>query len=55
VSADQIPFGMVPATGRVLVNGNEARARDGIAMRDVAELRVEALEDCELVLVDAAR
>ncbi len=44
---------MVPATGRVLVNGVEAGARDGIAMRDVAEVRIEALQDSELVLVDA--
>ncbi len=44
---------MVAATGRILVNGVEARARDGIAMSDVAEIRVTALEDAELVLVDA--
>ena len=44
---------MVPATGRVLVNGIAAGARDGIAVRDVAEIRIEALEDAELVLVDA--
>ena len=44
---------MVPAEGKVRVNGEEASARDGIAIRDVAEIRVEALEDAELVLVDA--
>jgi redox-sensitive bicupin YhaK (pirin superfamily) len=46
---------MVPAIGRVRVNGAEAEARDGIAIRDVTELRIEALDDSELVLVDAAR
>ncbi len=46
---------MVPATGRVRVNGETAGARDGIAIRDVTELRVEALDDSELVLVDAQR
>ena len=28
-------------------------ARDGVALRDVAEITIEALEDSELVLVDA--
>jgi redox-sensitive bicupin YhaK (pirin superfamily) len=44
---------MVPAEGRVRVNGIEAGARDGIAIRDLDELRIEALEDAELILVDA--
>lgn len=44
---------MVPAEGKVRVNGEEASARDGIAIRDVEEIRIEALEDAELVLVDA--
>lgn len=45
---------LVPATGKVAVNGVEANARDGIAIRDVAEIEVKAVEDSELVLVDAA-
>lgn len=45
---------LVPATGRVEVNGVEAKARDGLAIRDVQTLKVTALEDAELVLVDAA-
>ena len=44
---------MVPAEGKIRVNGEVANARDGIAIRDVTELTVEALEDAELVLVDA--
>lgn len=44
---------MVPAQGKVRVNGELAEARDGIAIRDLAEITVEALEDAELVLVDA--
>lgn len=45
---------LVPATGRIKVNGVEAKARDGIAIKDEAVLRIEALEDSELVLVDTA-
>ena len=46
---------MVPALGKVRVNGELANARDGIAIRDVAHLNIEALEDAELVLVDALK
>jgi redox-sensitive bicupin YhaK (pirin superfamily) len=45
---------LVPSTGAVEVNGVSLRARDGAAIRDEAVLRVTALEDSELVLVDAA-
>ena len=45
---------LVPAAGKVEVNGVSVNARDGIAIRDEAELTVTALEDSELVLVDAA-
>jgi redox-sensitive bicupin YhaK (pirin superfamily) len=45
---------LVPATGRVEVNGVTAEARDGIAIRDVTEIAVNALEDSEVILVDAA-
>ena len=44
---------MVPAEGKVLVNGELANARDGVAIRDVTDVTIEALEDAELVLVDA--
>ena len=46
---------MVPALGKVRVNGELANARDGIAIRDVTDLTIEALEDAELVLVDALK
>ena len=45
---------LVPATGRVEVNGVMLDARDGAAIEDEAELRVTALDDAELVLVDVA-
>jgi quercetin 2,3-dioxygenase len=45
---------LVPAAGRVEVNGIGVNARDGVAIRDEAELTITALEDSELVLVDAA-
>lgn len=44
---------LVPATGKVSVGGQEANARDGVAIADVAVLEVTALEDAELVLVDS--
>lgn len=45
---------LVPATGSVEVNGVTAKARDGLAICDEKTVRVTALEDSELVLVDAA-
>jgi redox-sensitive bicupin YhaK (pirin superfamily) len=42
---------LVPATGRVDVNGVALNARDGAAIRDEATLRITASEDAELVLV----
>ena len=45
---------LVPAVGRVEVNGVELAARDGAAITDEGVLRITALEDAELVLVDAA-
>lgn len=43
---------LVPATGRIAVNGVEANARDGLAIADEAVITVTALEDSEIVLVD---
>ncbi len=45
---------LVPARGAVEVNGVRLDARDGAAIRDEPTLKVKALEDAELVLVDAA-
>lgn len=45
---------LVPATGRVLVNDVLLETRDGAAIKDESVLRVTALEDAELVLVDVA-
>jgi len=45
---------LVPAQGAVEVNGVRANARDGVAIRDEERLKITALEDSELVLVDAA-
>lgn len=46
---------LVPAKGRVEVNGTTLDERDGAAISDVPAIRVTALEDAELVLVDTAR
>ncbi len=45
---------LVPATGAIEVNGVAAKARDGVAVRDVGEIAITAKEDAELVLVDSA-
>ena len=45
---------LVPAKGVVEVDGLRVQARDGAAIRDQASIRVTALEDAELVLVDTA-
>jgi redox-sensitive bicupin YhaK (pirin superfamily) len=45
---------LVPAAGAVEINGIRVNARDGAAIRDEARLKITALEDSELVLVDAA-
>ncbi len=45
---------LVPSTGRVEVNGVMLNPRDGAAAHDEAVLTVTALDDAEIVLVDAA-
>ena len=45
---------LVPATGVIEVNGLRAQARDGVAIEDERVLRVTAIEDSEIVLVDLA-
>ena len=44
---------LVATGGRIRVNGAEANPRDGIAITGEEASEVEALEDCELVMVDA--
>ena len=43
---------LVPAKGRVEVNGVEVSERSGAAIRDVEKLTIRALDDAEIVLVD---
>jgi hypothetical protein len=45
---------LVPARGKVEVNGVHLDARDGAAISDVDLLTVKAAEDAEVVLVDVA-
>ena len=45
---------LVPATGAVEIDGVRVEARDGAAISDLDTLRITALEDSEVVLVDAA-
>jgi len=44
---------LVAAKGRIRINGEDADPRDGIAIRDIDRIEVEALDDAELVLVDS--
>jgi redox-sensitive bicupin YhaK (pirin superfamily) len=45
---------LVPATGAVEIGGVRVAARDGAAISEVDVVRITALEDSEVVLVDAA-
>ncbi len=45
---------LVPATGAILIDDVRANARDGVAISDLDMIRVTAIEDSEIVLVDAA-
>ena len=45
---------LVPATGRLEIEGHTVEARDGAAIADLDEVRITALEDSEVVLVDIA-
>ncbi|GAA4041212.1 pirin family protein [Parerythrobacter jejuensis] len=45
---------LVPATGKVQIEDVEAEARDGVAITHLESVTITALEDSELVLVDAA-
>ena len=53
IGADRHGY-LVPTLGAVEVNGVRLEPRDGAAIRDEAVLRVTALQDAEVVLVDAA-
>jgi quercetin 2,3-dioxygenase len=44
---------LVPASGAVEVNGTLVHAGDGVAIRDETLLRFRAIDDAEIVLVDA--
>jgi redox-sensitive bicupin YhaK (pirin superfamily) len=45
---------LVPATGKVTLNGVQLEARDGAAIQTEETITVTAIEDSEIVLVDAA-
>ena len=45
---------LVPAIGRVEIDGQLVETRDGAAIGDLDEVRVTAVDDSEIVLVDVA-
>jgi len=44
---------LVAPSGAIRINGQIAQPRDGIAVKDETAIRIEALEDAEIVMVDA--
>jgi redox-sensitive bicupin YhaK (pirin superfamily) len=44
---------LVPTQGPILINGTRADPRDGVAITGEETVTIEALEDAEIVLVDA--
>ena len=45
---------LVPASGAIRIDDVQVNARDGAAISDMEVIRVTAIEDSEIVLVDAA-
>lgn len=45
---------LVPATGKIRIDDVTVNARDGAAISDLEVLRITAIEDSEIVMVDAA-
>ncbi|MEN7535692.1 pirin family protein [Aurantiacibacter flavus] len=45
---------LVPARGKIEIDGQVAETRDGVAIADVDTLTVKALEDAEVVMVETA-
>ena len=43
---------LVPARGRIRVNGVGAKARDGVTVREETVITIEAMEDAEILLAD---
>lgn len=43
---------LVAASGRIRVNGQEANAKDGIAITGLDDIVIEAIDDAEVVMVD---
>ena len=45
---------LVPARGDIIVNGSPILTREGAAVRDEKHLEIEAQNDSEILLIDAA-
>lgn len=45
---------LVPATGKITIGDVTAKARDGVAIDDLDVITITAVEDSEIILVDAA-
>ncbi|WP_404334791.1 pirin family protein [Sphingomonas sp. MMS12-HWE2-04] len=53
IGADRKAY-LVPATGAIDLDGIRVNARDGAAIKDLETITITAIEDSEIVLVDAA-
>lgn len=45
---------LVPSSGAIMVDGVRAKARDGVALRDISSFTVTAIEDSEILFVETA-
>src|SRR5262245_16488465 len=46
---------LVPALGRLTINGKEVKARDGVAIREVEKIDIAATEDSEILIADVPK
>jgi len=51
--ADSAHVYLVGSVGQIRVNGEIVGARDSLAIRDVASLQIEAVDNAEFVFVEA--
>jgi quercetin 2,3-dioxygenase len=46
---------LVPALGKLIINGKTVKARDGVAIHGVEKLDIEAVEDSEILIADVPK
>ena len=46
---------MVPALGKLIINGQTVKARDGVAIHGVEKIDIEAIDDSEILIADVPK